>query len=391
MLEAGAIRESASPFSSNVVIVRKKDGGLRFCIDYRKLNKRTVKDAYAIPRVDETLHLLAGAKYFTTLDLKCGYWQVELEERDKPKTAFQVGSMGFYEANRMPFGLCNAPATFQRLMERCMGDMNLRECLIYLDDIIIFSTDFDQHLERLEAVFTRLRQYNLKLKASKCEFFRHEVLYLGHVVSREGIKTDPSKIDTVKNWPTPTSAKDVRKFLGFTGYYRRFIKNYASIARPLNDLLVGISTNKEKRRKPNTPFGWGQTQQTAFDELVDKLVNPPVLAYADYNLPFVVHTDASASGLGAVLYQHQEGKDRVVAYASRSLKPSEKNYPAHKLEFLALKWAVTEKLHDFLYGAKFQVVTEQQPLDLCTHNSEAGRNGTKMGRRTGQLRLFYFV
>ena len=170
MLEAGAIKPSASPYSSNVVIVRKKDGSIRFCVDFRKLNSRTNTDAYAIPRVDDTLHLLSGAKYFTKLDLRSGYWQVEIKEEDKEKTAFQVGTMGFYEFNRMPFGLCNAPATFQRLMERCMSELNLRDCLIYLDDIIIFSSTVEEHLERLEAVFSRLAQHNLKLKASKCEF-----------------------------------------------------------------------------------------------------------------------------------------------------------------------------------------------------------------------------
>ena len=162
MLTMGAIRPSQSPFSSNVVIVRKKDGTIRFCLDYRKLNSRTHKDAYPLPRIDDTLHLLAGSKYFTKLDLKAGYWQVEMAEADKEKTAFRVGNLGFFECNRMPFGLCNAPATFQRLMERCMGAMNLKECLIYLDDIIIFSTSFDQHLERLEGVFQQLKTLNLR-------------------------------------------------------------------------------------------------------------------------------------------------------------------------------------------------------------------------------------
>ena len=212
------------------MIVRKKDGTIRFCIDYRKLNQRTIKDAYAIPRIDDTLHLLAGAKYFTTLDFKSGYWQVELKEEDKAKTAFQVGPLGFYECNRMLFGLCNAPATFQRLMERCMGDLNLRNCFIYLYGIIIFSSTFEEHIERLGAVFGRLQEHNLKLKPSKCDFFRSQVTYLGHVVSKEGIHTDPSKIDAVRNWPVPRCTKDVRKFLGFTGYYRRFIKGYAAIA-----------------------------------------------------------------------------------------------------------------------------------------------------------------
>ena len=226
MLQAGAIRPSQSSYSSNVVIVRKKDGSLRFCVDFRKLNSKTIKDAYAIPRVEDTLHLLAGAKYFTKLDLRSGYWQVELEESDKHKTAFQVGTLGFYEFHRMPFGLCNAPATFQRLMERCMGELNLDQCLIYLDDVIIFSTTFEEHLQRLEAVFTRLQDHNLKLKAKKCDFLKSEVTYLGHVVSEEGIKTDPEKTEAIKNWPVPKFVKDVRSFLGFAGYYRRFIKGF---------------------------------------------------------------------------------------------------------------------------------------------------------------------
>ena len=380
MIEIGAIRESSSPYSSNVVIVRKKDGTIRFCIDYRKLNSRTVRDAYAIPRIDDTLHLLAGAKYFSKLDLKCGYWQVELNEDDKAKTAFQAGPLGFFECNRMPFGLCNAPATFQRLMERCMGDINLRDCLIYLDDIIIFSSTFEEHLGQLESVFRRLQEHNLKLKPSKCEFFRDQVVYLGHVVSHEGIQTDPSKIESVKTWPIPKNTQDVRKFLGFTGYYRRFIRDYAAIARPLNDLLVGHSTNLKNKRKyktKQTPFTWGESQQNSFDMIISKLTNPPILAYADYSKPFKLHTDASGSGLGAVLYQSQDGKDRVVAYASRSLKPSERNYPAHKLEFLALKWAVCEKYHDYLYGNKFEVLTDNNPLTYVFTTAKLDATGQR--------------
>ena len=380
MLQIGAIRESSSPFSSNVVIVRKKDGTIRFCIDYRKLNLCTTKDAYAIPRIDDTLHLLAGAKYFSKLDLKCGYWQVELKEDDKVKTAFQVGPLGFYECNRMPFGLCNAPATFQRLMERCMGDLNLRDCLIYLDDIIIFSRTFEEHLGHLEAVFKRLQEHNLKLKPSKCEFLRNRVVYLGHVVSEDGIQTDPSKIEAVKSWPIPKCTKDIRKFLGFTGYYRRFVKDYATIARPLNDLLIGYSTNpkaKKKSARTKMPFKWGTEEQASFDAIISKLTTPPVLAYADYRIPFTLHTDASISGLGAILYQKQDGKERVVAYASRSLKPSERNYPAHKLEFLALKWAVCEKFHDYLYGSKFEAVTDNNPLTYIFTTAKLDATGQR--------------
>ena len=220
-----------------------------------------------------------------------------------------------------------------------MGELNLRDCLIYLDDIMIFSSTLEQHLDRLHAVFSNLEQHNLKLNPAKYAFFRKQVVYLGHVVSEEGIHTDPAKTESVRNWPIPKTTKDVRKFLGFTGYNRRFIEGYAATTRPLNDLLVGHSTYPVARKKSAVkapPFTWGEDQQKSFETIVSRLINPPVLGYADYNLPFTLHTDASVSGLGAVLYQRQSGVDRVIAYASRSLKPSEKNYPAHKLEFLAL-------------------------------------------------------
>ncbi|MEW8115521.1 MAG: ribonuclease H family protein [Candidatus Thiodiazotropha endolucinida] len=234
----------------------------------------------------------------------------------------------------------------------------------------------------MEAVFRTLQTNNLKLKASKCEFFKREVTYLGHVVSKEGISTDPAKTEAVLNWPVPKTVKEVRMFLGFTGYYRRFVKGYASIVRPLNDLLIGHPTNKKakKGRKPKskpTNFVWGQEQEQAFWTIIERLTHPPVLAYADYKLPFKLHTDASSTGLGAVLYQHQDGRDRVVAYASRSLKPSEKNYPAHKLEFLALKWAITDKFHDYLYGSVFEAVTDNNPLTYILTTAKLDATGQR--------------
>ena len=245
MLDAGVIRESQSPFSSNVVLVRKKDKSLRFCIDYRKLNARTIRDCYSIPRIDETMDALSGSKYFSKLDLKAGYWQVGIKESDKYKTAFSVGPLGFYECNRMAFGLTNAPATFQRLIERCMGDIHRKECLIYLDDIIIYSQTFEEHLHRLENFFQQLELHGLKLKGSKCEFFKHQVNYLGHVVSDQGIQTDPEKISALKEWPVPSNIKELRSFLGFAGYYRKFVREYAKLVKPLNDLLIGHSTSKK--------------------------------------------------------------------------------------------------------------------------------------------------
>ena len=238
MLDIGAIRRSNSPWASPVVLVRKKDGSLRFCIDLRKLNARTVKDAYSLPRIEDALDSLNGACIFTSLDLKSGYWQVELDEDSIPLTAFTVGPLGFYECVRMPFGLTNAPATFQRLMESCLGELHLDWCIIYLDDIIIFSKTPDDHITRLRAVFEKLAKAGLKLKPSKCEFFRSSLKYLGHIVSKDGIATDPRKIEAIQKWPQPKTVTDVRSFTGFTNYYRKFIKGYAKIARPLHELTL---------------------------------------------------------------------------------------------------------------------------------------------------------
>ena len=213
------------------MLVRKKTGELRFCIDLRKLNNRTIKDAHALPRIEDSLDSLNGAQIFTSLDLKSGYWQVELDEESIPLTAFTVGPLGFYECCRMPFGLCNAPATFQRLMESCLGDLHLQWCIIYLDDIIVFSKTPEEHIERLRGVFEKLSSAGLKLKPSKCEFFKAEINYLGHVVSKEGIRTDDKKIQEILKWPIPTTVTEVRSFLGFTNYYRKFIYKYAQVAK----------------------------------------------------------------------------------------------------------------------------------------------------------------
>ena len=237
MLKIGAIWKSNSPWASAVVLVRKKDGSLRFCIDLRKLNTQTIKDAYGLPRIEETLDYLEGSIIFTSLDLKSGYWQVEMDEASKPLTAFTVGPLGFYECERMPFGLTNAPATFQRLMESCLGDLHLNWCIIYLDDVIVFSKTPKEHIDRLHGVFHKLFLAGLKLKPKKCEFFKLKIAYLGHIVSTKGIETDPKKVEAVKNWTVPKTVTDVRSFLGFTNYYRRFIKDYAKVARPLNILI----------------------------------------------------------------------------------------------------------------------------------------------------------
>jgi hypothetical protein len=364
MLDLGVIRKSESAYSSGVVLVRKKDGRIRFCIDLRRLNNLTVKDAYALPRIDETLDTLSGAQWFSKLDLRSGYWQVELAEEDKHKTAFSVGNLGFYECNRMPMGLSNAPATFQRLMETCMGDAHLTACLLFFDDILVYSKTLETHFERLDLVLGKLEQAGLKIRLDKTELLQRSVKFLGHVVSGEGVQTDPDKIRCVQEWPVPKTVKEVQSFLGFAGFYRRFVPNFASIARPLHSITAGASGSKKgkKGRASKPTFTWGEEQQNAFDKLKALLVSAPVLAYADPQKPFILHTDASTEGLGAVLLQEHNGLERVVAYASRGLNNAERHYPAHKLEFLALKWAVTDKFHDYLYGNSFVVKTDNNPL-----------------------------
>ena len=373
MLACKAIRPSSSPYCSNVVLVRKKDNSLRLCLDFRRLNSKTVRDAYFMPRIDETLDSLHGATRFSSLDLQSGYWQVELEEEDKVKTAFCVGSnLGFYECERMPFGLTNAPATFQRLMEKALRD--LPNCFAYLDDIIIYSAGtVEDHLTKLERVFERLQEFGLKLKPSKCHLLRERLKYLGHIVSSQGVEADEDKTEIIRNWTPPTTVHELRQALGFFGYYRRFVKDFAKLAKPLHDLLKGVENRSRKNK--TTPVVMTSEALEAFEDLKSKLTHPPILAYADYSQPFQVHTDASLQGLGAILYQQQEGKARVIAYASRGLKPSEVNYPAHKLEFLALKWSVCDKFHDYLYGHHFEVYTDNNPMSYVLSSAKLDATG----------------
>uniref|UniRef100_A0A3B4ZHB9 Gypsy retrotransposon integrase-like protein 1 n=1 Tax=Stegastes partitus TaxID=144197 RepID=A0A3B4ZHB9_9TELE len=387
LLDAGIIRESESPFASPIVLVRKKNGSIRLCIDYRKLNARTIRDAYALPNIEETFAALSGAKWFSVMDLKSGYYQVEVAEEDKAKTAF-VCPLGFFEFNRMPQGVTNAPSTFQRLMERCVGDLHLNEVLVFLDDLIVFSDTLEEHEVRPVRVLNRLKDFGLKLSPEKCHFFQTSVKYLGHVVDAQGVHTDPDKISALRDWPRPSNQKELKRFLGFAGYYRRFVEGYSQIAKPLNNLTVGYYPPKKRGKVykrehpkssvcPNQPLAesWTPECENAFQELIKKLTSAPILAFADPQLPYVLHTDACSEGLGAALYQEQEGKLRVIAYASRGLSKSERNYPAHKLEFLALKWAVCEKFNDYLYGSSFTVLTDNNPLTYVLTSARLDATG----------------
>jgi transposase InsO family protein len=390
MLEAGIIRESCSPYSSASVFVRKPDGSLRYCIDFRRLNARTVKDNHYLPRIDDTFDRLAGSSWYSNLDLKSGYWQCGMHPDDIKYTGFSCGNLGYFEFLKLPMGLVNSGASFQRLMESVMGSLNLEICLLYLDDIIVFSDSFDSHLQRLDIVLGKLEEAGLKLKPSKCNLFKRQIRYLGHVLSERGIETDPDKVEKVRNWPTPIDRQQLHRFLAFCGYYRRFIQDFARLAFPLQKLLRCIPEKKKEKDKPKDkikakkkshlsypPFEWGPEQQSSFEKLVDAITSTPVLAYADFSKPFVLQTDASQLGLGAILSQEVDGKLHPIAYASRGLTAAEGKYPAHKLEFLALKWAITQKYYDYLYGAKFEVITDNNPLTYVMSSAKLDATGLR--------------
>ena len=308
--------------------------------------------------------------------MKSGYHQIEVEEGHKEQTAFTLGPFGLWEFNKMPFGLNNSPATYQRLMTECLGDLNMNICVVYIDDLIIFSRTFEEHFEHLEKVVNRLKSWNLKLAPEKCHLFCKSVSFLGHVVSSKYIETDPAKINKVKNWPTPLNPDDIRSFLAFAGYYRIFIKDFSKITRPLADLIPPASSKKGPKTNQKA-WKWTTVEQKAFDKLKVTLCSPPILAYPNFNLPFELHTDASMKGLGAVLCQKQGDHKRVIAYASRALSKSEQNYSAYKLEFLALKWAITEKFSDYLTNTHFSVLTDNNPLTYVLTSAKLDATGQR--------------
>ena len=347
--DQGLIEPSTSPWSSALVLVRKKDGSLRCCVDYRLLNAATVKDSYPLPRIDDTLDALSGSHWFSTLDLKSGYYQVPLADKDKPKTAFSTGR-ALWHWRVMPFGLSNAPATFERLMDSVLAGMHWRSLLVYLDDVIVFGRTFDEELQRLEDVFRRMRSANLKLNPKKCSLFRSEVKFLGHIVSRAGIKTDPMKTAAVAEWPPPSNVRELRSFLGFCTYYRRFVRNFADIAAPLHALT-----------KEGVAFNWSTECQDSFRCLKSALVKAPVLQYPDPSKPFILDTDASSMGIGGVLSQIHDGVERVVAYFSRTLTAPEKNYCVTRKELLAVVETIRH-FHIYLYGSKFTIRSDHSAL-----------------------------
>lgn len=355
MLENGIIQHSSSPYSSPIwVVPKKKDASgirkVRVVIDYRKLNEKTVDDKYPIPQIEEILDNLGKSVYFTTLDLKSGFHQIEMDPKHRNKTAFST-ALGHFEFTRMPFGLKNAPATFQRAMNNILGDYIGKICYVYLDDIIIIGFNLENHMENLSKILQRLSDFNLKIQLDKCEFLKRETEFLGHVITPDGIKPNPDKIKKILEWSLPKSPKEIKQFLGLTGYYRKFIKDYSKITKPMTrylkkDAKVDVSNSDYIK---------------AFNELKEIITSDQILAYPDFNLPFILTTDASNYALGAVLSQIQNGIEKPIAFGSRTLNKTEANYSTTEKEALAIMWAI-DKYKPYLYGNKFLLITDHKPL-----------------------------
>ena len=365
LLDEGVIRPSNSPWCNAVVLVRKKDGSLHFCIDFRKLNSLTVKDSHPLPRICETLESLTGAAHFSTFDMNSGFWQVPMAKESKQYTAFTLGSMGLYERESMPFGLCNAPPTFQRLMQNCLGELNLTYCLIYLDDVIVFSDMPDEHLRRMRVVFDRLHEHGLKLKPSKCEVFKSEINYHAHHVSWKGVLPSKKNLESITQFPPPDTYTKVKSFVGLVGHYRCFIKGFAKIAAPLYNLTSGDNKDKKSEHVKLSPKA-----RAAFDHLKAACLQAPILSFPDFTKQFLLETDASGRGLGAVLSQKQaDGWYHPITYASCVMNETEQRYHLNKQEFLALKWAVTEQFHEYLspYGKNRNEFVVRTDNNLLTY------------------------
>ena len=384
MLDAGVIHPSNSPWCNAVVLVRKKDGSLRFCIYFRKLNSLTVKDSHPLPHICETLESLAGAAHYSTFDMNSGFWQVPMDEESKQYTAFTLDSVGMYECESMPFGLCNALPTFQRLMQNCLGKLNLTYCLIYLDDMIVFSDMPDEHLQRMHVVFNHLREHGLKLKPCKCEVFKLEINYLAHHVSQKGVLPSKKNLESIAQCPPPDMYTKVKSFVGLVGHYRCFIKGFAKIAAPLYDLTSGNNKDKKSEHVDLSPEA-----HEAFDCLKAACLQAPILSFPDFNKLFLLETDASGRGLGVVLSQKQaDRRYHPIAYASSVMNETEQRYHSNKQEFLALKWAVTEQFHEYLSPYrknrnKSIVHTDNNPLTYIFSSANLDAAGQRwVGRLT---------
>jgi transposase InsO family protein len=375
LLRDGRIEPSRSPYSAPIVLVGKKTGEMRMCVDYRQLNAKSIPDAYPLPRINHILEKLKDAKYISTLDLKSGYWQIPMARSSREYTAFTVPGRGLFHWKVMPFGLHSAPATFQRALDGVIGPDMEPHAFAYLDDIIVVGRSLQEHMDNLREVFRRLRNANLRLNKAKCSFFKKSIIYLGHQVSEGGIHTDPGKIAAIKELQPPTTVRELRRCLGIASWYRRFVPNFATLVQPMSTLL-------KKGRK----WVWSEDQQRAFEALKTSLTQAPVLACPDFAERFTLQTDASDIGLGAVLTQQIQGTERVIAYASRRLSVAESRYSTTEKECLAIVWAI-RKLRCYLEGYEFDVVTDH--LALKWLNSIENPTG-RIARWALELQQFRF-
>ena len=343
-----------SPYSAPAMLVPKKNGKLRLVIDYRKLNEQTIKSCWPIPSIEEIFDTLQESAYFTTIDMSWGFYQLPMEPKSQNYTAFST-PFGSFQWLRMPMGLTRSPNTFQSLMEHLLVGLTWNITVPYLDDCIIFSKTPEEHIKRLQQVFQRFREANLKINPTKCAFFQTKVQFLGHVISRNGLEADPGKVKAVQNFPVPQNQTDVKSFLGLCSYYRRYIKNFATIARPLH-----------KASETKSSFNWTEETQEAFEKLKKHLSSTPILAFPDVKEPFILYTDASLTAMGAVLAQVQDGKERAICYASKAFSKSRTNYSATKRELLA-SVTFTRHFKHYLLGRKFKIVTDHRALQWL-HN-----------------------
>ncbi|MEM7375714.1 MAG: reverse transcriptase domain-containing protein, partial [Bacteroidota bacterium] len=362
MLEHGLVQPSKSPWGSPVLFAPKKDGGLRFCIDYRWINSRTVKNRYPLPLPEELVDRLSGAKVYTKLDLRSGYWQMPIRDEDIPKTAFRT-RYGHYECLVLPFGLTNAPAQFMNMVNDILEEYLDKFVVVFLDDILIYSSSLEEHQEHLDVVLDKLRQYSLFAKAKKCEIATAETEYLGLWITSDGVEPLKPKIKAIEEWKTPENVHDVRSFLGMVSYYRKFIPGFAHIAGPLHNLV-----------KKTVTWQWGPHERKAFRELKEKMTRAPILRIPDPTLEYTVITDALLSAYGAVLLQDQGKGLQPLAFLSRRLKPAESRYSPYEREFGAIAWALAEWRH-YLEGAPggVQVFTDHQPLQTIMKQSHLTR------------------